>query len=225
MIIKKQALEEEEGSVTQTVYGDLITFVAMLFILLFILTYQEKKTESLLTELRIQFGGETKDPTEEVTAEALYVSQIQGWIQKEQLEEDARVLIDEQKIKLRLSSPILYDSGKATLKPEGIKILKTLLPIIQNVKNPIIVEGHTDNVPIARGNKEFESNWDLSFHRSYSALKFLLSTQKFTPKQLSGIGYGEYHPVVPNDSDINRRRNRRIEINLIRVSMKEAQAG
>ncbi|MFC1771443.1 flagellar motor protein MotB, partial [Candidatus Margulisiibacteriota bacterium] len=149
-----------------------------------------------------------------------FVSKLQGYIEKEKLEEHARVLVDEQKVKIILNPPVLFDTGKAIVKKKGREVLDGLAQIFLEVRNPIIIEGHTDNVPIH--NEEYKSNWELSFHRAYSVLRMFIHDYKFSPRQLSCLGYGEYHPLAPNNSDENRSKNRRIEINIIRV--KEAES-
>lgn len=206
---------DDAGEFT-AVYGDMITFVATLFILLFTITYNEKKDDTFFTKMRLTFGAEKVEQNKVVSTEELFVSKLQGYIEKEHLQEQARVLVDEQKIKLILNPPVLFDIGHAELKPEGVRLLDGIAQIFGTVKNPIIVEGHTDNVPIH--NAQFESNWELSFSRSFSVVKLFMNKYGFSPKQLSCLGYGEYWPVVPNDSDVNRGKNRRIEINVIRVT-------
>jgi chemotaxis protein MotB len=74
-------------------------------------------------------------------------------------------------------------------------------------KFDIVVEGHTDNVPIYT--RQFASNWELSTARSTNLVKLLLENN-FKPKRLAAVGYGENHPIVPNDSEINRKKNRRV---------------
>jgi chemotaxis protein MotB len=205
---------QEDAGEFASVYGDMITFVASFFILLFILTYNSKQEQDFLTQLQLKLGSEATN--QERTTEALFVSQLQGFIKKEKLEDSAKVLVDEQKIKLVMSTPVLFDSGNASLRPEGRKILDGFAPIFKGTSNPIIVEGHTDNVPIKT--VEFASNWELSFKRAFSVMQFFMGVFDFKPTQLTGVGYGEYHPIVPNVSDENRAKNRRIELSVIRIT-------
>lgn len=212
---------EDTGEEINTVYGDLITFIAVLFILLFVLSYNEKQDDTFFTQMRIQFGSEEIEEKDAVTAESLFVSKIVGYIKNEALENEAKILVDEQKIKLILTPPVLFDSGYAKLKPQGKKILKGIGDIIKEVRNPIIIEGHTDNIPI--NTKDFSSNWELSFFRSYEIVKYFMNTYRFPPTQLSALGYGEFKPMYPNDTPENRSKNRRIEINIIRVTKAESE--
>jgi len=75
--------------------------------------------------------------------------------------------------------------------------------------NQIRIEGHTDDLPIH--NSVFPSNWELSSARAISVLRYFIQ-KGIEPQRLAAVGYGEYHPLVPNTSPENRARNRRVEI-------------
>jgi chemotaxis protein MotB len=85
------------------------------------------------------------------------------------------------------------------------KLAPVLLKLAE--KHDVVVEGHTDNVPIYT--KQFAYNWELSTARATSVVKDLLD-KKFPPKHLAAVGYGEFHPIVPNDNEVNRKKNRRV---------------
>ena len=91
--------------------------------------------------------------------------------------------------------------------------------LFSEVSNPVLVEGHSDNLPIVGGG--YRSNWELSAARSFSVIKFLIS-QDMDPQRFHARGYGEYRPLAANDTREGRKRNRRIEISLIREIHKEA---
>jgi chemotaxis protein MotB len=80
--------------------------------------------------------------------------------------------------------------------------------------NPVVVEGHTDNVPIS--SKKYRSNFELSAARAFSVINYFINTEKMSPEKFSTFGYGEYRPVSSNDTEEGRAKNRRIEINIIR---------
>ncbi len=84
---------------------------------------------------------------------------------------------------------------------------------IQEFPNDIIIEGHTDNVPITGG--KYQSNWELSVARAVSVIDFF-TDRGIEPKKLVAGGYGEFHPAYPNDTPEHRARNRRIEITILR---------
>ena len=114
--------EENSGDGdVQTVYGDLITFVMMLFVLLFVLSYNENKTHDFITEFQIRFGEKVEELQQTLTTDALLVSQIEHYIQKEDLEDFAQVVVDEHRVKLILHPPLLFESGKEQIKKRDIK--------------------------------------------------------------------------------------------------------
>ncbi|MFT5170869.1 MAG: chemotaxis protein MotB [Candidatus Marinamargulisbacteria bacterium] len=205
---------EDDGSEVNTIYGDLITFIMCLFILLFVITYNENKDANFLTQLQMKFGGKEERMDNAATAEGVLVTAMKSHIKKEHLEDQVQVIEDQNRVKLIFHTPVLFGSGKATVKPEGRRVLEGFEKIFYEVKNPIMVEGHTDNVPI--NNEEFGSNWELSFFRAFNVIRVFMGSGNFLPKQLSAKGYGEYQPVTSNGSIIGRAQNRRIEINVMK---------
>ncbi|MDD4294219.1 MAG: OmpA family protein [Candidatus Omnitrophica bacterium] len=115
---------------------------------------------------------------------------------------------------------VLYDSGKAVLRPESLSILDKVANIIKSKvpDNNIGIEGHTDNDPIKYS--RWESNWELSSHRALSVLHYLQS-DGVRPERLSAIGYGEYHPMADNSTKEGRQLNRRVEIVILPKTNKE----
>ena len=77
----------------------------------------------------------------------------------------------------------------------------------------IHVVGHTDNVPIHT--REFRDNWQLSSERALAVLQRLLRNSGLKPERFSAVGYGEYSPVVPNNTTHNRALNRRVDITVV----------
>ena len=188
----------------------------VLFILLFVLSHNQAKDETFFRQMRLKFGAKEIEQDKLLVSQELFVSKVQNFIKEKEIEDMAKLLVDEQKITLILSTPILFELGKAEIKPRALPVLAGLAEIFRSVENPVIIEGHTDNLPISAD--KFESNWDLSFYRAYSVLKFFIHNYDYSPEQLSAIGYGEYRPIVDNNTPDNRALNRRIAINIIRVS-------
>ncbi len=129
------------------------------------------------------------------------------------------VTISELKGKLTVNvvDQILFDSGKAELKPDGIEVLQRIGDILNSAtEKDIQVEGHTDNVPISpRLQEKFPSNWELSTARATTVLHFLQDRVGVSGERLSAVGYGEYRPIASNDDPAGRRQNRRIQIVLV----------
>ena len=144
---------------------------------------------------------------------------------KSMLENKLGQEINDKQIKLQMMEKglvitvvgdLIFDSGKAKIRPEAVGLLDKVAGILKDNMRQfnVGIEGHTDNVPIQKSN--WKSNWELSTARSLSVLHFLANEQGIAPERLSAIGYGEYRPVAPNDTEEGRARNRRIEIIILR---------
>jgi len=115
-----------------------------------------------------------------------------------------------------LAEQIFFDSGRATLKTGGKKVLKKVGEALRGYKNKVIrVVGHTDNVPVAKPLQgKFPTNWELSVARATNVVRYLQEVG-VPPDHMMPTGRGEYDPVAPNDTPEGRKKNRRIEILLI----------
>jgi len=129
-----------------------------------------------------------------------------------------QVTISELKGKLtvNMEAAILFDSGKADVKEEGIGILGKMVETLKGVKDKAIrIEGHTDSVQITGGlTRTFPSNWELSAARAINVTKFL-QQQGIDPRNLSAAAFAEHKPVADNGTKEGRAKNRRIEITLV----------
>ncbi|MCL6572581.1 MAG: OmpA family protein [Bacillus sp. (in: Bacteria)] len=119
-------------------------------------------------------------------------------------------------VEVSLKDVILFDSGKSVLKENSYETINGLVGLINTVPNSISIEGHTDNVPV--GKSGFTSNWELSSARAVSVLHYF-QTQKIASERLQFAGYGEFHPVYPNDTDEHRQENRRVTIVILRDNL------
>jgi len=115
-----------------------------------------------------------------------------------------------QKIIIRVQEKGSFASGSAELQPGFIPILSKLVRVLKGIKGHISIEGYTDNVPI--DTYEFPSNWDLSVARALAVAHGLMDNSNLGQSIFSITGWGDTHPLVPNDSSKNRARNRRVEI-------------
>ncbi|MCX8131479.1 MAG: OmpA family protein [Clostridia bacterium] len=126
------------------------------------------------------------------------------------LRDHVKILEDKDQIILRLDSVILFNSGSAEIKPSGKDILKKMGIMFQKLNNEILVQGHTDNLPI--NTPLFPSNWELSTKRATNVVLYLIDACSLKPSSLTATGNGEFKPIAPNDSEQNRQKNRRIDI-------------
>jgi chemotaxis protein MotB len=132
--------------------------------------------------------------------------------------EKGQVTISELKGKLtvNLVEAILFDSGKADIKPGGLVVLGKVIEILKTVTDKNIrIEGHTDNVQITGSlAQRYPTNWELSAARAINVARYL-QKQAIDPAGLSAIAFGEFRPVADNSTLEGREKNRRIEIVLV----------
>lgn len=126
-------------------------------------------------------------------------------------DKEVKVEMLEKGLVITFVAEVLFDSGKADLKTVSqAKLEKVASVITTTVRDFTVgVEGHTDDEPIKKSG--WTSNWELSAARALSVVHFLVE-KGVNPKMLSGIAYGEYHPVASNSTKEGRQKNRRVEI-------------
>ena len=135
-------------------------------------------------------------------------------ILEDQIEEGSIELQEvENRVVIRIEEKGAFRSGKAKLAPEFASVLDRLTPVLASMSGVIEVAGHTDDRPIH--NRRFRSNWDLSTGRAVSVVHQLLGNG-LDPASIVAQGYADSRPLLPNDTDVNRAHNRRVEISVIR---------
>lgn len=174
-----------------------------------LLTTNSATNERLNQELQ-QLRAEKEAVTQQMG------STYQALIDKMKSEIDnGQITISELKGRLtvNLVDAILFDSGKAEVKAEGLKVLQKVVDILKDVSGKSIrIEGHTDNVPIIGGlAQKYPSNWELAAARAVNVARFL-QERGINPHTLNAVAHGEYKPVAENETEIGRAKNRRIEI-------------
>ncbi|HBU69994.1 MAG TPA: hypothetical protein DEE98_06365 [Elusimicrobia bacterium] len=202
------------------IYTDMITNLMIFFLMSYCLTWLDESDRQLAASSFAEtFGGQKNEVME--TEKGLEKKRQTQMEEQEDLEKKAKqqfanVEINEEKIKIVLPSPVLFDSGSAELKAATIKTLSEISNLIKNTTNRVVVEGHTDNIAITAGG-EYASNWELSAARAFSVIQYLIDKEGIEPKRISALGYGEFRPKAPNDNPENRMINRRIEISIIKI--------
>ena len=121
------------------------------------------------------------------------------------------------KLSLTMVEKILFDSGSATIKKDGQKVLSRIGEILAKVGDKqITIQGHTDNVPISSKLRDrFPTNWELSAARATTVVRYLNEKANIDPRLLIASGVGEFRPVALNDTAEGKAKNRRIEIILL----------
>lgn len=127
-------------------------------------------------------------------------------------EGDLSVEVKNGKVYVSLAEKLLFGSGSTKVDAKGVTALKQLAGVLSgNSDLNVVVEGHTDNVPISRKSQYMSDNWDLSVMRATSIVKILVDNG-VNPKIVTASGKGEYVPVAENDTAENKALNRRTEI-------------
>lgn len=130
---------------------------------------------------------------------------------------DIKITQAVDRLSVNLVEKILFDSGEAELKPEGLKVIKRVGDILKSVSDKQIrVEGHTDNVQIGSKMKhKYPTNWELSTARATNVVRYLQDNIGIKSKQLSASGFADSKPVTSNRTQKGKALNRRIEIVLL----------
>lgn len=225
-------------------YADTITLLLTFFVLLYSMaTIDNEKIKQLSTAFKtfmsgeegatlMQYdlyngevpliGGETSDPIqggEGITEQEKIYNDIKNFVESNNLSDVVEIVDDERGVAMQLKSNILFETSSSNLKEDSKVILKKINSIISSLKNPILVEGHTDNRPI--NTDRFPSNWELSADRAVNVVRYFVEVLGENPERFSATGYAEFKPVAPNNNYENMAKNRRVDI-LIVTSEKEA---
>ena len=217
-----------KGALWAVTYGDLMSFLMIFFLVLFSFSMMKadkgksRKYEESLGNIQKAFGGrintkrverakvqEVEDTVEDKLKQSMAINQMSSVVQ---------IDANERRIRLILDEAVLFDSGRADLKERAKEVLKKIAVELNKVPNEVLVEGHTDNIPIHTG--RYATNLELSMARASSVIMFFQSADvKIDPKRLAGIGYGEYRPIseTSNSTPEGRAKNRRIEISLLKT--------
>ena len=227
---RHKKIESVKGNEWLLTYCDLATLLLTFFVLMYAFSKVDvRKFEGFVASFQgagifdggsgvmqqIAPGGEKArgiQPAAEGNAskgEALKMyEKIRGYLQEEGLSEKIDTSIQETSIEMVINERILFDSGNAVLKPEARRLLDSLSGLFAELPNQIVVEGHTDNRII--NTVQYPTNWELSVDRAAKVVRYLSEECGLDPRKFIAVGYGEFSPVVPNDSPENQAMNRRV---------------
>ncbi|MGI1679759.1 MAG: flagellar motor protein MotB [Cellvibrionaceae bacterium] len=120
---------------------------------------------------------------------------------------------------IRIREKGSFRSGSSELTGNYRDVMEEIQEVLIDRPGKIQVQGHTDNIPIATA--RFRSNWELSSSRAVSVAHELMRDDLINPRRFEVAGFAETVPLVPNDTQENRVRNRRVEI-VIRQGLQDA---
>lgn len=136
--------------------------------------------------------------------------EVEDYLMTKGLYDKVGVDRQERGLVISLKDGGVFESGQADVKPEADKILAELAKKILSFRNPVRIEGHTDNVPIS--SRTFPTNWELSSARATNVVRVLTDRFGVPAAKISATGYGDSRPKTSNDTPAGRARNRRVDI-------------
>jgi len=224
---KAHAAEHENAERWLLTYADLITLLMVFFVVLYSMSSADTtKFKAVSAALQQAFNldvlqgqsaasigdtGLTPSPPVDTIispSDVPQVAQIQNKIlaaiEGATQVPDVEVTTDRDGVVIRLSGSYLFDSGRAELKPNSLAVLDAVATVIRPLANEIRVDGHTDSMPI--DSARYPTNWELSAARALAVTRYLSETDNVRPGRLISAGFGEFRPLVPNDTRDGRAR-------------------
>jgi len=196
------------------------TNLMLFFLMLFALSRMNGADRSMiiqglsheLTDPKVRAAVE-EERRQEAARQGRAIQNLRDVVYGGELEGNAYLEEDERSLKITLSPRLFFASGSAEISAEAKGLLARLAEPLKEFRGDIVIEGHTDNVPLHGG--PYPSNWELSVARAVSVIEFFLG-RGVDEKRLVAGGYGEYHPVESNDTADGRASNRRIESTIMK---------
>lgn len=233
---KKNSQDSGGGGEWLTTYADLMTLLLTFFVLLYSFsTVDAIKFKEISWSLAKALGGKSgvinnggnvgpipinQNPGEgikdnnnigknEGELQQIF-DQVTKEIKEKNLDTKIQIKEDLRGVVIELQEKILFDTGRADIKDESKQTLSKIADILLKYPNEIIVEGHTDNVPINTG--YYKTNWELSSDRAVKVARFLVEVKGLNPRKVQAVGCGEFRPIESNDTPEGRKKNRRVNI-------------
>lgn len=152
-------------------------------------------------------------PTNDITMEELYES-YKKTVEESQANQTSVVITEDNSIKLSVQESMLFDLGKADLKPQAVEFLRKFADTLRKTRYKVRIEGHTDSYPIHT--HQFPTNWELSVIRATNVARFLVEEANLESERFVVAGHSMYKPVAPNTTAENKAKNRRVEIIVVK---------
>jgi chemotaxis protein MotB len=222
-------------------YADLITLMMAFFVIMYAMSKADTAKfnalrSSLSAAFRTDGSASSLIYTEQGTQPVEQALSLDGSREREDFQDiihkiqanikdqkQVQFVIDERGLTVRFLDNVLFDLGSAALRPDSLGMLDAVGMALKNTTRYVRVEGHADNLPI--NTVEFPSNWELSASRSIAVTRYLISKHGADPRRLASLGYGEFRPLYPNNSDENRAKNRRVDVVVLRAEKAGGEIG
>lgn len=217
----------DDGKEWLVTYADMVTLLLTFFIMMLSLARLDtERFEQIVTSIQYSLGAnvapggrigridahDTKRMSlSELTGQETepILQDIREVTNKKNLDDVIEVIDQGDKVILRVKGQVLFDSGSSDINQGAGVVLKAIAEVVE--RNPgwrLDVKGHTDSRPI--NSPKFASNWELSSLRATAVLRYLIE-QGVSPTRLTATGYADTQRLVPDSSEENMARNRRVE--------------
>lgn len=249
MAKEKPKVEKDTAERWLLTYADLMNLLLIFFIILYSMSQVDsKKFDQLSGSMRATFGsaaavtmiGEGGSSNSLVKLNASAPSsvipskleetqmeevkeKVMDLIEQQNLKGNVKVAVEERGIVISITAQLLFYSGSADIETNARPTIEEIGKILLAIPgNHIKVEGHTDIDPIRTS--QFPSNWELSSARATTVVRLLIDKAGISSKNISAVGYGEHRPIYPNDTEINKAANRRVDIVIVKSAFDKAEA-
>ncbi|MDY0212625.1 MAG: flagellar motor protein MotB [Desulfuromonadaceae bacterium] len=216
---KKRKAGAPEWMVT---YSDMVTLLLTFFVLLLSMASMDQvKFDKAAGSLRGAFGVFGGQDEQKVTQATIVeiapiqddlvqrtYTRIRTQMNRMRLDRSIELVKDRGAVILRINDAVLFGPGSDRLKEEAYPVLRKVAGLIEPLPLQARIEGHTDSTPFVSSDM---SNWELSVMRSIAVLRFFQQQNLLPLDRMSAVGYGDQHPIAPNDTSENRAINRRVE--------------
>lgn len=208
-------------------YADMITLLLVFFIVMYALSSRisGEKFDALASSLSTSIKKTAtpkpsdkyafqKDDSKQTRKFKATADAVLESIVKTDPKSDVKIDIDQRGLVVSLIDTSFFDSGSATIKPGGAKMLKKVAANFKALPNDIRIEGYTDNRPIHSA--RFPSNWELSAGRATSVARFMIDKVRVPAHRVSVGAFADNKPVASNGTADGRKRNRRVDIIILK---------
>ena len=193
-------------------YADLITTLMVLFLALYVLQLA-KNSELQIQTLQhhpVKEAVDTEPPVTAPNAKDAAKKQLLSLLAPLQDNRQITISHTPQGVEIAINAKVLFNSGDARLLPESFAVLERIAAVLRDrAKNNILVEGHTDSLPIATA--KYESNWELSSARAGAVVRFF-ADKGIEAHRMAAIGRADNFPLIIGNDTAANAANRRVTI-------------
>ena len=205
-------------------YADFITLLMIFFIVLYTFTpgVEKSKFEAIIGAFKgkqgvLKFDSVFSDEILDIEIQrAKNWDKLQRMIDQKNLGRQIQIDLMPDGVRIILGESITFKTYSADLIPPAKEILQEVIKAITNYKNEeldqIEIHGHTDSRPVRKNATRYKSNWELGAARAISVLQFMITNTSLPSSYFQAATYGQFHPLVSNNTPEGMRKNRRVEI-------------